>query len=148
MCNYGSGAAQVVVVARTEDRHALELEGGRGEDHLSELNNLAVEPRSERERAGKAMSRKGTAVSVAAAASAANKLCTDLRLPLPSRPQGFGTAGEGASRKLNFFVALPDITSLVDVSGTVYFVYYTLSSWACYTCCVQIVHAHKYAKGM
>ena len=41
-------AAGCTVVARTEDRHALELERGRGEDHLSELNNLAVEPRSER----------------------------------------------------------------------------------------------------
>ena len=49
------------------------------------------------------MSRKGAlaAASVAAAASAANKLCADLRLPLP-RPQGLGTTGQLRPRKLDW----------------------------------------------
>ena len=44
MCNYGSEEGTLSDVGT--DRHALEDEE-RGKDHLSKLNNLAEEPRSE-----------------------------------------------------------------------------------------------------
>ena len=57
------------------------------------------------------MSRKGAlaAASVAAAASAANKLCADLRLPLP-RPQGLGTTGQlrGPVNWIGFLATSPN----------------------------------------